>query len=79
MGSRDGVWSWQASERISVIAEQAKWSHETWQSEIAPAITANEVWGSSIDGSLEASSGMLGALLVVFHRRNGDRSALVER
>ena len=41
----NGVWSWRASERISVIAEQAKWSHETWQSEIAPAVTANEVWG----------------------------------
>ena len=28
-----------------MIAEQAKWSHDSWRSDIPPAITQSEVWG----------------------------------
>ena len=42
-----GLWVFKEGERVSVIAEQAIWSHETWRSDLPPAVMEKEVWGLS--------------------------------
>ena len=47
-----GVWSWQAhlvqetdNRMIHVIADQSKWTHESWRSDVPPVFVGEEVWG----------------------------------